>query len=95
MILIERKIIVYGSGGITDVDAGDTAVLQNPVNFIPHVIENPVHQLESVGSLPAFQRLADSRILADEQFIPHVDHGIGRRCDHQRNTFRGNGVHMV
>ena len=83
VILIKREIIVDGSGGITDVDAGDTAALQNPENFFPHGIENPVHEFKSVGSLPVFQCVADSRILTDEHFIPHFDHGIGRRCHHQ------------
>ena len=83
---VEGEVAVQGSGGVADVDAGNSPGHQHPDDLLPDGIELRVHQLEGLESLPGLQGLADGAALPPEHLIPHFDHGVGGRGHHQVHT---------
>ena len=93
VIGVKLEVTVYGSGSVANVDAGNRSRLHNAAALQPNLIEQLVHERESVRSIASRQLLPNAIVLACENIIPHFHHWIGRRGDDQINRLIRDSCH--
>lgn len=65
-------------------------VRQNPVTFLPGAVQNVVHFTISCGIVFSLEIFPDFGILGKKDFVPHLNHRIGRRGDDELHGSVGN-----
>ena len=86
----QAELFAQGSCGIADVDADKAVVRQNPVTFLPGAVQNVVHFTISCGIVFSLEIFPDFGILGKKDFVPHLNHRIGRRGDDELHGSVGN-----
>jgi len=89
VVRIDPKAPVDRSGRIAHVDAGDPAVDEHPLEFVPDGPELVVHPVEGGPAVAVVQRVADRGIEPGKEVVPHLDHRIRRRRDDEFDRLVG------